>query len=217
MHKKLMAACVSLVAFAAFAIAPALASASPVLTSGGSAVAVGSTITGQSTNTLLTTTSGTITCQTADLAGTLTTNNGTEVAGEITSASYTGTGTSSRCTSTISDLLGGTVTAQVTIENLPWCLTGTAGAEMIWHLKACTAGQNLKFTLHLFNHFGSALTTCVYEAASVTGTYATNVNANQLTATEQPFNSSSGGVCPTTGKVDQTVTLTTGGAATTIS
>jgi len=108
MKNRLKSTYISLIALIAFAAVPALASASPVLTRAGVAVATGSAITGQSTTVLFTTSSGTITCQTADLAGTLTKNNGTEVEGEITSASYTGTGTSGRCNSTISDLLGGT-------------------------------------------------------------------------------------------------------------
>lgn len=217
MNLKLKLVHFSLVAFAAFAIAPALASASPVLTKSGVALAVGSPVTGQSSNVVLTTSSGNITCQTADLAGTVTQNNGTEVKGEITSASYTGTGTSGRCTSTISDLLGGTVTAQFTVETLPHCIAVTAGAAMISHINACTAGQNLRFTLHLFSHLPGPIGTCTFESASVTTEYTTNGIAAALHATEQPFTSSSGGICPSVAKLDQDITLTTGGASTTIS
>src|SRR4051794_2322286 len=50
MHKKILGICAALVALAAFAIAPAMAAASPHLTEGGTPVAVGSKITATGLN-----------------------------------------------------------------------------------------------------------------------------------------------------------------------
>ena len=62
MHKKLIAACVSLVALAALAM-PALASASPVLTtSAGATVATGTAIKATLSSWIFTTGSGNVTC-----------------------------------------------------------------------------------------------------------------------------------------------------------
>ena len=66
---------------------------------------------------------------------------------------------------------------------------------MVYQTKRC-AGGNIRVTWHLFNHFGSALTTCVYEAESVTGFYTTGVTSNALNLSEAEFTSTRGGLCP---------------------
>ncbi|MGN6586940.1 MAG: hypothetical protein ACTHKT_05635, partial [Solirubrobacterales bacterium] len=94
MHKKLMMTCMAIAAFAAFVIAPA-ASASPVLTENGTAVAVGASIEGKNTGeAIFTTTAGNVNCSSAVLKGTVTKNSGTKITGEIPvgSATYKGTG-----------------------------------------------------------------------------------------------------------------------------
>jgi hypothetical protein len=191
MHRKITATCLALVAFAAMAVVPALASASPVLTEGGTAVATGKLITAtQDTNITLATSIGHVTCQKSTLTGTLTENSGTSIAGEITAASFTGTAANNHCSST----LPFNPTFTVDVGNLPYCLTSTASDA--WSIRGgkCSEGaKNLTFTL-------TGIFTCKYERASVTGTYTTGTGTLSIGASQSfTGEAGNGGLCPGSG------------------
>jgi hypothetical protein len=196
MHKKLIMACMAVVALAAFAL-PALASASPVLTdSAGKAVAVGTEITGKNVGNTLFTGAFNVTCSTADLSGKVTENSGTSIKGEVPagSASFTGTGTGGDCTSA----LGNT---KVTV-NSALCLATTKIADQ-FEVTGC--GANVTFTLEI-----TGTGPCKYKAAKVLATFTTAPADAQVTVTEQPAELEEGGFfCPSSGKLDMVFALTT--------
>jgi len=195
---------------------PTMASASPELqSSAGVKVGTGTGITAvQNSDSVLTTSSGNITCTSNHMSGELVTNSGKLIEGTIKSASFTGAGTSGRCKSTI-NVLGSEVQFQVTTENLHWCLSSSALGT--WSLRggACTAApSNLKFTLHGFFPGGGSAGSCTYERASVTGTNNTLTSPLILTTgANQTFTRVSGTICPSAGTLDASfkVTTSTGG------
>ncbi|MGN6557631.1 MAG: hypothetical protein ACTHLH_06420 [Solirubrobacterales bacterium] len=189
MHKKLIMACM---AIAAFVIAPA-ASASPVLTENPTPIPVGASVTAKNTGVVKFT--GIAECSTAHFAGTVTNNSGTKVEIEIPlgSASFTGTGTSSDCTSSLGSVRV-FVTSKIclatsTTDNLP--LTGCGGNIVIdWVLTG--TGE------------------CKYSTASVGSSFATNVTPAVVTVTEQPLSKAEGGIfCLASTKLDMTLDLST--------
>ncbi|HET9154321.1 MAG TPA: hypothetical protein VFN85_09430 [Solirubrobacterales bacterium] len=100
MSKKLITACMALVAFAAFVLpASAMAANEPQLTSEGKLIPAGTSITGTAVNSISTTTAGAtqITCSHGHLTGTVTKNSENTVKGEIPIGStiFKGTGATS--------------------------------------------------------------------------------------------------------------------------
>jgi hypothetical protein len=203
MHKKILAICAALVAFAAL---PAMASASPVLQNSGVTVATGSGIKATNvTNTVMTTSLGNIVCSTSTMAGTLVTNSGTLIEGNIESASFSGTGASGKCTGPFGDVA-------VTVPSLPWCIKTTKTADQ-FELRGgkCSEGSR-EVTFILDASFGE----CKYSRASVLGTLTTGGTQAHLTASGVEFAAEAGNPfgCPSNGKLDMTYKLeTTGGAA----
>jgi hypothetical protein len=207
MAKKILAICAALVAFA---VVPAIASASPELVNvGGTKIATGTTIQGTNVgNTVMTTSIGNVECTTSVMSGVLTKNSGTEIEGNIESASFKGTESGERC----SGPLGAT---EVTIPSLPWCIRATSAMEkdemQVRGGKCSEASRALTFTLH-----GTILgfpVTCHYSKASVSGTYRTKASGDaQVTILKQRFTREAGssGSCPEFGDLDMTFTLETG-------
>jgi hypothetical protein len=195
MHKKLMLACMAIAAFAAFVIAPAAQGA--VLTENGTALATGTSVTAKNTGITKFTGGFGVECEVAHLAGTVTTNSGGVVKGEIpaTSATFTNTG-GTACKS----LLGAT-TVKVT-SNL--CLELPKGTDILT-VKGCSG--NVVFDLT------ASGVTCKYEAASVSGTATTNSTPATANVSEQPAKEVGGSFfCPDEGKLDMDFDLyTTGG------
>ncbi|MGN6588616.1 MAG: hypothetical protein ACTHKT_14280 [Solirubrobacterales bacterium] len=193
MHKKLMLACMAIAAFAAFVIAP-VASATPVLTEGTTAVAVGSSIKGTNTGaTKFTASTGTVVeCSHAEFKGTVTKNSGTKITGEIPagSSSFSGSAAESKCTSGL---------GAVSVSTGKLCLE-TAASDAVT-VTGC--GANVTFVLTI------AGIECPYATASVSGTYSTTgdatVNVSEQTATR----SNSNVFCPASGKIDMDFDLTT--------
>lgn len=233
MHRKLIAVCTSLAALTALVV-PAIASASPVLTDivkeGEKEVvktlAVGASIRAtNSGNTILTTTAGNVTCSTAQLNGTVSSNTGTFIAGNITSASFTGTGASSRCTTGIPDGTGGTVQVQVTPEGLPWCIESEPEDKWKFRGGGCAeAEKTLPFVFDLFTSKGGSLGSCTYERTAadptLTGTFTTATPSVLTVTANNKFKKHSGTsiLCPSEGTLDATFTLeTTDGTAVGIS
>jgi len=210
MAKKILAICAALIALAAV---PAVASASPELqTSGGTKVAVGTAIKGTNNgNTILTSSFGNVTCTSSTLEGKVTENSGTSIKGEISTATYTGTGPSSRCTTTLIGLNGQNLTAQVTVQNLPYELVSTSGVDRA-DIQDPTA---LKFTFDLFESTGTSAGSCTFERTAAEGgivsSYETNKSPLELTVIENNvFKRVSGTtLCPSTGTLDAKYILRT--------
>jgi hypothetical protein len=218
MTKKFMTGLLALVALAAMAL-PAMASASPELTSPtGTTAAVGSKITAVNIgDTLMTDTNGNaITrCSTVDLAGELTKNNGTAIEGNVTTASFTGTGAEGNCTGTF--FSSPKVTPGVA-NGLPWCVRAlstftTADEAQIRGGKCSEVAREIRFALDLGN------ITCLYSRAStepIKGTLTTDVGGQDAVVhiEKQLFKPVSVPFpCPEEGLLDMSFTLTVGGAA----
>jgi hypothetical protein len=200
MHKKILAICAALVAFA---VAPAMASASPVLQEGGATVATGSTITATNDgNIVFTSNLGPVTCTESDLHGKVVTNSGKLIEGTIEAALFKG------CHS-----WAGSVT--VTPENLHWCIKSGAFGSFTLRGGGCNEAQRaLMFTLDF--SFGQ----CTFERTSaVNGTYNSGTTPVTLLLTGEPeFVRVSGGFgCPSFGKLHAAYWLeTTNGTGLTI-
>ena len=201
MKGKLIAACISVVAFAAFGIAPTMASASPVLTDTVSGVVktveVGKKISAiNSEPIVLSTGLGNVTCSFSELTASVHTNSGTLIKATIEKAVYTGTGSEGRCTST----LPFNPQFVVDVENLHYCIESEPTDKFIVRGGGCTEGaKNLRFTLT-----NALLGSCTYEKASVTGSHTTGGDPApaSLTLTEQEFTKVAGGSsCPASGKL----------------
>lgn len=217
MHKKLITACVSLVALAALAL-PALASATPVLTtSAGATVTTGTAIKATSSSSILTTTSGNITCTNNSMSGTLIANTGTTILGTISAASFKGDdAVEEKCTSTVSDGFGGKATFKVTPENLPWCIHDEGGGNIATIYSevggVCTGTKGaLKFTFDITTQGGANLGSCTFEKATpVEAEFVTNVSPlNLTTKSNSTFTKTSGIFCPSSGTLDATFKVQT--------
>ena len=189
MYKKLMLACMAIAAFAAFVVAPmASAAESPTLTSAGVSVPVGTSITATNTGVTKFTGAFNVECDHDHLAGTVTKNSKGEVEGEIPvgSAKFNGTATGTDCTSAL-----GPVKVTVTSK---LCLKTAAGDTML----TTGCGSNVAFTLEI-----TGTGPCKYGTASVSGTFATNVEGATTTVSEQEAKKTEGGFfCPSSGKLD---------------
>lgn len=207
MHKKLITACLALVAFAAMAVVPALASASPVLTDASGTVAVGSKISATSTtteNAIFKAGSTEVKCNENKMTGTVKTNSGSLIEGTIESASF-----ASELTSEATDCDGGELFGPTTVD-IPglvagkshWCIKSTKTADQ-WELIGAncgTASGTLTFVLT-----GKFLTCRYTRSTSVVGTFTTNTSPATLKVTGEPeFTGTGEGnsfLCPATGKI----------------
>jgi|SRR5215218_138054 len=203
MNKKLITACLALVAFAAMAVVPALASASPVLTNGSTPVVTGSKILGKNTgNTKFTTSIGTVECTNAKMTGTLTVNSGTSIEGDIETAEFNNGSSTSPCTT---NFLGNVT---VTPKRLPWCIkaksTFTADTFQL-SSGACAGGGTMEFILD-----SSTVGPCTYISTGtppITGTFTTGTGTLK-TEKQGAFTKSEGGIgCPSGGELDMTFDL----------
>jgi hypothetical protein len=205
MHKNLIMASLAIAAFAAFAVAP-VASASPVLTSEGKVVPVGTSITGKNTGAITFTGGFNVACSSADLSGTVTKNSENQIKGEIPvgSASFGGTGTGGDCTSALGSV-------KVTV-NTKLCMETKSTVVDTETITGC--GASVVFTLEI-----TGTGPCKYSTASMTDTYTTNITPASTTVSEQEAKKSEGGFfCPGSGKLDMVFDrYTTGGAGLTTS
>jgi uncharacterized protein YcfJ len=231
MSKKLIMACLTLGALAAFAL-PAVASASPRLceTEGATCtnIAVNSKLlaTQVGTTTRLKDTSNNVvlTCTTAEMTGELTENTGSHVAGKITFATFGGTGATatgephSECTTPIGT---GVSVTPIVSALAPWCLTTINVAEGKDEFTANKCGGgNIKFVLAITG----LANPCEYESTEhVVGTYQTHAAGDAImSVTPTPHNGGAGEgttngfkkvagplACPTTGVLEMSFTLET--------
>jgi hypothetical protein len=209
MYRKLLAAFMA--AFALAAVVPAMASAAPEVTfPTGTTLAAGSAITAKNVGETVMTGAFNVRCTTAHMKGTLTENSGTSIKGDITTATFSGTGTGGDCTSA----LGST---RVEVNSLPWCLSANnkmAADEFQVRGGACTAAAaGIKFILEV-----TGTGPCEYERSTTTGpikgTFTTHSTGDALlTISEQEAVKIAGGFfCPSSGKLDMTFTLEKEGA-----
>lgn len=205
----------ALAVFAAICALPSLASATndPEVTHPtGTLVPAGTTFLATNVgNTVTTDTNGTVLTECASLrmTGTLTKNNGTEVEGNITSVTLSGTGPSMVCTSTI-----GTVSytfAGIT-NGLPWCIRSTGAMttdEVQIRGNECSkAARPIRVLIH------TSIGECAYERSSpIIGTYTTDTSGQdasiQLSKQLLTGVSTNGFLCTPEVLYDLTVTLET--------
>jgi len=211
MHRKLIATCVALVALGAFAVIPAIASASPVLNEGGTALATGTKITaiGETAESSKFT-SGFITVECNDvlLTGTVHTNSGTHIKVDVSKATFNSEsgGVTGDCTSS----LGATA---VTVATPSWCITagGLLGADKgVVEPFNCTATQAQKeagkfeFTLHVTNAPFLGTQICTYKrTGNLEGSFTTASPGTLSLEKEPEFSLVAGGSggCSGTGKL----------------
>jgi len=201
MYKKILAVCAALMAFA---VLPAMASASPALTEHGVAVATGVEITATNDENIVFNSSlGPVTCVKSTLHGKLTVNSGKLIEGDIEKATFTNA-TGGDCVSS----WAGEV--KVTPEGLPWCIKTTATADtFLIRGAACTAAETpLTFTLD----FTSGGFSCKYSrTGGISGTFTTGGTQATLTANASEFigAAGNGGLCPSKGTLNAKYTLET--------
>jgi hypothetical protein len=190
MHKKLITACLALVALAAFAL-PAMAQAANKATltqPTGTAMTAGTKITGTNIgNSLILSTSGStqLTCTIATMTGELTKNETGNVQGNISAAAFTGAGPGNRCTGFVNlavDPLGlGTGAGQ------GWCLKSNGTIEettdefQVFGGKCSETTKKIKF-LWTAETGGE----CEYESTTTTafkGTYTTDTTGDAILTT----------------------------------
>jgi hypothetical protein len=220
MNKTIQQACIALAAFVAVFIAPSATSASPELTAPtGTQASVGTFV--QATNVKhlepnkairLTTSIGNVECNEATLTGELTSNTGSHIAGNITTAEFRGKPSepaSQHCASPFGNV---TVTPNHTtnpshngVSSLPWCITANTADDKftVRGGKCSEAARNIVFTLHT-----ALYGTCTFQMASVTGTYTTHPNVAVLSIQNQMYTRITGSnFCPGNGILDMAFTL----------
>lgn len=212
--RKLITACMALAAFLAFAVMPSVASATndPDLTHPtGTLLATGAKIKGTNVGeTLMTDASGNVLtrCTTAVMTGELVTNNGSEVQGSISSATFSGTGTGGECTSSF-----GGITVETTEGNgVPWCLRSGPNQETHkFEVRGNSCANKERGITFVLN--STTVGKCKYERASgnpITGTYTTHPEDAVLHISGVEFPREEGGfLCPAKGFLDMTFTLET--------
>jgi hypothetical protein len=225
MSKKLITACMALVALAAFAL-PAVASATndPDLTHPtGTLLATGKKIVGTNIGiTKFIAGETTVECNKDVLTGTLTKNNGSEVEGTIETASFKGTASSERCTSGL-----GPVTVTTNVGNgTPWCVRSTPAMvtdEVQIRGNGCAnAARSITFVLHIATFLGTI--ECKYERTTGTGpikgTYTTDEPTSDAIIHIGTAGSAfagevtNSGACPASGSLEMSITLETDAVAT---
>jgi hypothetical protein len=186
MKGKLIAACMALAAFVAFAVVPASASAVQIGETSGSPatfspLAVGTKILATSVNgnTIMTSEGGSklIECTSASMTGELVTNGAATITGNITSASFSGTGTEGDCLSST----GASIKVTTSIAGgLPYCMKTIAEKDEVEIRggKCSEAARSIKYTLD-----ATGIGNCGYEANSLKGTFTTDVSGQDAVVT----------------------------------
>lgn len=215
MNRKLINACIALAALAAFAL-PATASAAndPQLTEGGALVAAGASVVGTTVNPSFTTTSGSsiLSCSSAKATGKVLKNSSGTVEGEITTATYSGTGAISS-DNNLPECTGSFGNAYITVTNTPLCIKSTpAMAEDEGQVGGggCGTFGTVKFTIGT-----TTAGECKYETTStLKGDFTTGGTETVLTIRNTQAGSGSklisgGFLCPTSGMLKGSGTLET--------
>jgi hypothetical protein len=233
MSKKLIMACLGVFAFAAFVL-PTVASAAPELTHPtGTRLATGTKITATNVGNALFKEDGGFgltlaECTNVKITGELTKNNGTEVEGTVSTATFQGAGSAHDGMNECSGLgsltpttNGGGVDENTVAEGTPWCVRATsamAADEFQVSGGACGgAARKITFILETTS-FGA----CKYERTAATGpikgTFTTDTGTSPTDAimhlaagANTTFTGEAGnpGGCPTNGVLQMSFTLET--------
>jgi len=175
MNRKLITVCAALAAFVALAVSATSAFGVELTEPTGTKLANGVKLlaTNVNGNTIMTDleTHKLIECSTATMTGELVSNGSSVITGNITANTFSGTGTSGDCTSTV-----GSVKVTTSIAGgLPYCMKTIAEKDEV-EIRGgnCSeASRSIKFTLDFTNPVG----TCAYEVASLRGTFTTDTPA----------------------------------------
>jgi hypothetical protein len=208
MKRKMLATCVSLVAFAAFAVLPALASANKnveLLNGAGTLTLPSVEVSGAGKGAILKGKTAKLVfkgenngpkfeCE-GEMTGELLKNNtinGSQATIKTASFWKIGGKAGEHCATSI---FGATVGN--TVERLPWCLASITNTDQVT-LDAgdCAGHQNLRFTLHL-TIFGAASGTCIYEAEHAVANANLNVTPAVVTAIPTTATFTRVGACTT--------------------
>jgi hypothetical protein len=178
----------ALAAWGAFALAPTLASASPVVTfPKGTPLATGSLL--QITNvgiSLFTEPEWKIECSTVRFTGKLTANSGTNIEADLSSMEAHGLGTGGDCKRDRTGKEGKTEeggSVNITYSSLPWCLKSSGKDEFQIRGGSCT--ETARPVTFVFSY--TSLAECKYEAASIHGTFTTAPEDARMLIGEQFF------------------------------
>jgi len=209
---KLVKACIGLAAFVALCAVPAGAFASPLLTAPtGTSVPVGANIVGKNVgNTVMTDSSGNalVTCEKAEMTGTVVENSGTSLRGTIETASFTNKA-ATECSGSIGAT---TVTTNPATNGLPWCIeaksTFSKDEFRVRGNSCASAARPIRFVLDVTTFLGTIQ--CTYQRPAtepLTGTYTTHPEDARMTISKVKFPLLEGGACPSEGFLDMTFTL----------
>ena len=219
MNRILTTICILLSLVATLAAVPVTASAanSPLIVENGVAVPIGTKILTTNIGTLKFTTSiGTMECTTAKMTGELTKNTTGTVESSITAVEVGGTGLkqvgapAAECTT--QPIFGGdtSVTMNPTTNGLPWCLRSTSAmADDEFQLRGnscANLARPIRFAMDITN-----IGTCVYQrTGAIPGVFTTSTTDSALVLSEVEVPKLEGSFgCPSSGKLDMTVTLET--------
>jgi hypothetical protein len=216
MAKKIL---VFVAAIMALAVVPAAASAtnSPELVHQGALVKAGTLI--QATNIGATTMKNAagenlVSCEKAALTGNVTKNEGGNVEGDITAASFENIGAVD-----CSGILGATrVTPTATTNGLPWCLRSTTTMLTDEFQVRGNSCNNLARPIRFVLHPTLLGTTCTYQrTAAIPGTFTTSSTTSELSISNVEFTLLEGGFgCPATGFLNMKFEMETHGTTETL-
>ena len=215
MHKKLITACMALVAFAALAIGPATASATndPTLVDSSGTLAVGAKVVGTAVNTVFTNTEGgtLVTCSNATMTGEVVKNSGGTVEGTISTSHFWGGGGATSAHNGLEECDGSFGDAYITVPG-HLCVRSTptmATDEFQVVGGKCPGEGNVKFII------GSTVAgVCEYEStSSVKGDYTTGAGGTMTVRNTQAGSGSkkinNGFFCPSSGMLKMSFSLET--------
>lgn len=211
MHKKILAICAALVAFA---IVPAVASASPVLTENGTALAASVKITALSTkteNAVFAAGSTEVKCNENWMTGTVHRNKENIVEGTIEKAEFRSNLTTSGTDCDGGSLLGPTVVEIPDLTNFGgtgekahWCIKTVPKTDE-WELEGRSCTSTVAPTLTFILRSTGGLKCAYIRTATVRGTFTTNSTPVTLKVTGEPeFTGAGEGnsfLCPGAGKI----------------
>jgi len=216
MRRKLLVTPAALLAFAAFIVLPAVASASPALTSPlGTLAPVGTKFKGTTIGaTKMTLSNGaTLECTAGVNSGVLLKNTGTFIEGEIQTLEVSGTAAGGDCTSSM-----GSFKVTTTPGNgLPYCMKTAKTADQL-EIRGGSCSSAARPITYLVD-FTSLGVACDYERSTpILATFTTAPTDATATENEVLFKLAAGSsfVCPAEAKLDASMTLensSTGAAA----
>jgi hypothetical protein len=151
-----------------------------------------------------------LTCTTSQWTGTLTKNNGSEIEGNIETASIGGTGTGGSCT-TGSENMKWTLSPPST-NGLPWCFRATSAmASDEFQIRGGKCTEGTKPIRYIWESASESSFECVYERATgspISATYTTHPEDAKLAISEAEFNLVlPSGACPPSFSLNSTFTF----------